>query len=131
MNRIKNFARIAGISVILIVFNFWFTSSFVFANEKSAQEEFVYNDHGVRDPFWPLVSNGGAILTYDKDLLISELTLEGIMVGADGKNLAIINGRILQKNDEVGEFIISEIQSDGVILMKNQEKFELRLKKEE
>ena len=96
------------------------------------EENFIYNDHGKRDPLWPLVSSSGSTLTYDTDFLITELNLEGIMVAAaGGRNLAIINGRVLSENESVGQFIIKSISSDTVILQKDTETFELKLKKEE
>ncbi len=137
MKNFKSFFILIGIFVLLIESSFWFGPLFVFADVTPVEDEvpvnevFVYNDHGARDPLWPLISPKGILLTYDKNLLIMEMTLEGIMLGSDGKNLAIINGRILKMSDEVGEFVISEIKNDMVILMKNHEKFELRLKKEE
>ncbi len=101
-------------------------------NKSYAEEEnFIYNDHGKRDPLWPLVSSSGSTMTYDTDFLITELNLEGIMVGSGGHNLAIINGRVLSKNENIGQFVIKSISSDTVILQKDTETFELKLKKEE
>ena len=98
----------------------------------AAQEQsFVYNDHGKRDPFWPLVTAEGSVLSYDTDFLISELHLEGVVIGAGGKNAAIINGKIVQVNDNLGEFVVTEISSGSVVLIKDGERFELMLKKEE
>ena len=94
-------------------------------------ERFVYDDHSKRDPLWPLVNAGGSVLSYDTDFVVTDLSIEGIMLGGDGQNLAIINGRIVKVNDNVGQFIVSEITKDTVILTKGQEKFELKLKKEE
>ena len=108
-----------------------FVPSFIFADEKSSPGGFVYNDHGARDPLVPLVDSTGTMLNYGNNLSIADLGLEGIMIGSDGENLAIVNGSVLQKGDVLGEFVVFEIQSDGVIFDKNNEKFELRLKKEE
>ena len=48
-----------------------------FANSVYAQEAFVYDDHGKRDPFVPLVSSAGMVVTYDEDLSVNDLVLEG------------------------------------------------------
>ena len=95
------------------------------------QKPFVYDDHGQRDPLWPLVSPSGAILNYDSEFLVSDLALEGIMAGEDGQNFAIINGRVLKKDDLIGQFAVEEIGDNRIILKKGKQKIELKLKKEE
>ena len=94
-------------------------------------EAFVYNDHGNRNPFSPLVTASGSIVTLEKDLLISDMILEGIMTEGAGNNIAIINGRILGENDLIGAFEITEIAKDTVVLQKGQQIYTLKLKKEE
>ncbi len=98
-----------------------------------AQEEalFVYDDGGKRDPLWPLVNSNGVILNYESEFLITDLALEGIMAGAQGENLAIINGRILRTGDAIGQFVVGGIDEDSIILKKGKQKFELKLKKGE
>jgi hypothetical protein len=95
------------------------------------QEPFVYDDGGKRDPLWPLVNANGAVMNYESEFLITDLALEGIMAGAQGENLAIINGRILKTGDSVGQFIVGTIAEDSIILKKGKQKFELKLKKGE
>ncbi len=93
---------------------------------------FTYDDHGRRDPLWPLVSPTGNIIDYEKkEFQFTDLKLEGIISGPGDKNLAIINGQILKINDQVGSFVVTNIGKDGVILMKDQREFTLELKKEE
>ena len=92
-------------------------------------EDFVYNDHGQRDPFWPLVSSGGAIVNYDSNFSASELILEGII--ADGKSrLAIINGNIVEEGKKIGFYMVQQIFTDRVVLMKDGQTTVLRMKKE-
>ena len=90
---------------------------------------FVYNDHVRRDPFWPLISPSGTILSFDKDLLVSELSLEGIMTDSQGRNIAIINGTVLKQGDSIGLFDIVEVKKSQVILKKGQEQAVLDLNK--
>lgn len=99
------------------------------ANDTS--ESFSYDDKGKRDPFWALVSSTGMIMNYDSDFLITDLALEGIMAGEDGKNFAIINGQILKAEDTIGQFLVERIDDDRIVLRKGKQKFELKLKKEE
>lgn len=105
----------------------------VLAAAAGAQEsEFVYTDHGKRDPFWPLVNVAGAIINYDEqDLMVSEMVLEGIMTGQAQGNVAIINGMIVNPGDMVGLFKIKDITPDMVILQKDSETFTLKIKKED
>lgn len=98
-----------------------------FAEEPAS---FIYDDKAARDPLWPLVGAKGTIVTYNTDLVISDLKLEGVMSDAQGKGLAIINGRIVKVDDSLGQFIVMEIADDSVILLKGDQRFELRLKKE-
>ena len=101
-----------------------FSSSLLAAED---QQPFVYNDHGKRDPFWSLVSPSGTIITYDTDLLISDLLLEGITLGVDGNNIAIINGRVVKVNDTIGPFVVKQINKESVLVTNGQEQFELTL----
>lgn len=90
-----------------------------------------YDSHGKRDPFWPLVSPAGNIINYETEFQVTDMKLEGIMSGAGGQDLAIINGHIVQRNDHLGPFTVARIEKDFVVLMKDQQEFELNLKKEE
>jgi len=103
------------------------------AAEPQADDEevFIYDDKGQRDPFWPLVTPSGAIITHEKDLTASDLVLEGILVENDGNNAVIINGRILNVDDAIGPFVIIRIAADYVMLQKGKQVFTLKLKKEE
>lgn len=100
-----------------------------FASAQDAQG-FNYKDNGRRDPFWKLISQSGAINNYESELMVSDLSLQGIMSGAAG-NIAMINGKIVKVNDKVGQFVITEITDDWVLLQHDQQVFKLKLKKEE
>ncbi|VAW12937.1 hypothetical protein MNBD_BACTEROID05-1194 [hydrothermal vent metagenome] len=102
-----------------------FSSGFLFAEEDS----FVYDDRGKRDPFVPLVNSKGMIVNIEKDYIISDLHLEGIMAGASGKSIAILNGRIVKIGESVGDFLIKKVDIDSVTLTKGEKEFVLRLKK--
>ena len=114
-----------GILIILLEFSIVAVTAFAEGNT------FQYDDHGKRDPFWPLVTAEGVMINYEKDLLISDVMLEGIIADANGKNMAIINGVIVKLNDQIGLFTVSQIEQDRVILLKGQKKFMLKLKKED
>ncbi len=102
------------------------------AEEAMEEEpEFIYAPNDKRDPFWPLVNSKGMIISFEKDLLVTDLMLEGIFVGEAGKNVAIINGKILQKNESIGVFTVKDIKENRVTLQKGQERVILKLKKED
>ena len=98
---------------------------------EEAPREYTYNSHDRRDPFWPLVNSKGMIISFEKDLLATDLILEGIYVGEGGKNVAIINGKILQKEESIGVFTVKDIKENRVTLQKGQERVILKLKKED
>lgn len=104
--------------------------SFVCADE-SGEKPFKYNDDGRRDPFWNLVSPSGTVINYETDYMVGDLVLEGIMSGEENQSLAIINGRIVKVGDKIGNFAVLSVDSNKVILQKAEQKFELRLKKED
>jgi len=101
------------------------------ASALSAEDVAVYNDHGKRDPFWPLVNSSGNILSYETEFLISDLHLEGIVAGEKGKNLAVINNKVIEEKSQIGDFTVLNIGKNSVVLGKGDKTFELKLKKEE
>ncbi len=89
-----------------------------------------YDPHGMRDPFLPLVTSAGAMITYDTGFSVSEMVLEGIIADESGQ-MAIINGNIVEKGKMIGLYTIQAIEADRVILLKGTETSVLQLKKEE
>lgn len=123
MNKLLHTIRILGLAGVLVFHGHCLAS----ADDKPG---FKYDDKGRRDPFWKLISSTGTILTYETDLMVTDLELQGIMSGATG-NIAMINGKVVRKNDKIGQFVIQDITDDWVLLQKDQQVFKLRLKKEE
>ncbi len=95
-----------------------------------ADAGFVYDDHAQRDPFWPLVTAGGAVVAYDTDFAVAEMVLEGVIVDENG-GLAIINGTVLEQGKVFGGYVVQKVAADKVILVKDGRESVLRLKKEE
>src|SRR5258705_467199 len=92
---------------------------------------FVYSDQGKQDPFLRLVSSTGAIVNFEGELLVSDMALEGIIAGENGDNVAVINGIIVKPNDVLGPYTVKKVEGDAVILQKDQERFVLKLRREE
>ena len=112
----------------LMIFSLLVFSFPLWAEEK--QDDFVYDDHGKRDPFWNLVTPAGVVMNYDS-VQISDLTLAGIISGKDGENWAIINNTIVRPNDKIGPFVVNKIEQDKVFLINGQQSFVLKIKKED
>ncbi|HBG61049.1 MAG: hypothetical protein A2Y03_11305 [Omnitrophica WOR_2 bacterium GWF2_38_59] len=101
-------------------------------NVSFSEEDILkYDDQGKRDPMLPLVSADGIIENFDDSLSISDLSLEGVMLGDGDSSLVIINGKIVKIKDKIGDFTVHEIKSEKVYLIKGNKIFELQLKKEE
>ena len=98
------------------------------ANVVYAQEAFVYDDHGKRDPFLPLVSSAGLVVTYDEDLSVNDLSLEGIIADASGNNAALVNGKIVKTHDQIGPYVVDVIAVDHVEFLKGTERYVLKIK---
>jgi len=96
-----------------------------------AQENFVYDSKGKRDPFMPLVTSLGYIVNVEEELFASEMNLEGIIYDNRGQSLAIINGKVVKTGDNIGVYTVIEITTSKVALVKGAEKYILELKKEE
>ena len=97
----------------------------------AGDEVFKYDDHGKRDPFWKLINSSGMIMSYETDLLISDIVLEGIISDPSGQNAAVMNGAIVKIGDKIGNFYVQQIDKDRIILWKDGEQFVLKLKKED
>ena len=91
---------------------------------------FVYDAHKKIDPFWPLVSANGVILTYDNNVTATDIVLQGVVIDSSGdKNIAIINGKVVKIGDKVGVYTIESIANDHVNIINDQEQMMIKLKK--
>ena len=103
----------------------------VMCSSVCAQETFVYDDHGKRDPMWPLVTPNGVVMNYDAKYDITDLNLEGIVSEQNGNSIAIVNGNVVRVGDVLGEYTIKVIENNMVILSKGSEDFKIFIKRED
>jgi len=97
-----------------------------------AAQDFVYEGKDKRDPFMPLVTSDGYIVTVEDELLVSDMNLEGIILASQGEqSLAIINGKVVKVGENIGNYTVLQISVDAVELTKDTDKYRLELKKEE
>lgn len=75
-----------------------------------------------RDPF--------SSLRTAKDYQRASLELKGISLGKNKNGFAFINSEIVKKGDTIGEYEVTEIQRDKVLLRKGQQSFYLVMPRE-
>ena len=90
---------------------------------------FVYNENGKKDPFGPLVSPSGALITYDSEVTPSDMVLEGVVIDAQGNNIAILNGKIVKTGDKIVSYTVGKISANQVELINGQEHLTVKIKK--
>lgn len=109
------------------IFFIW-VITLIFAGIIFAEEEFNYDSKGKRDPFVPLVSEGGG---YSSDAYgiagVSDIRLEGIVWDESKGSVAIINGEIVKEGDKIGFAKILKIEKGFVIFEIGGESIKIEL----
>lgn len=119
----KRYIIRCGILFILLFFLFLLT--------LQAQEEgYVYKYQGKRDPFVPLISSSGYLLNFEPENK-SSFILEGILYDSNGDSIAIINGELVRVGESIGNAVITRIEPNKITLIKDNEKVEIELRREE
>ncbi|MBU0759341.1 MAG: general secretion pathway protein GspB [Candidatus Omnitrophica bacterium] len=81
-----------------------------------AEEEFTYGAKGKRDPFVPLVSEGGVYVSDAYGISgIKDIRLEGIVWDEAKGSIAIINGEIVREGQKVGAAEVLRIENNAVV----------------
>ncbi len=119
-NKLKN--RTVPIFLILI-FTFWISSF--------AQNQFVYDSKGKRNPFIPLVTSDGRLLKLDKEETSGELSIEGIIYDKNGRSYAIVNATVVAIGDFVSGYQVLKIEENKIIFIKEGQATEVEFKKED
>ncbi|MBF0253446.1 MAG: hypothetical protein HQL29_06500 [Candidatus Omnitrophica bacterium] len=97
--------------------------------EQNVSAEFVYQSAGKRDPFVPLLGDAATrTVSGIKGIIGKEdLTLQGVLVAADGSKQAIVNGEIISEGDSVGNVLIVAISDNTVRVRFKESEFDLVL----
>lgn len=109
----------------------FFTSLLFFSSIIFAEEEFIYNSKGRRNPFIPLVTSDGRLLQLDKKETSGELSIEGIIYDKSARSFAIVNGSVVGIGDKVAGYQVLKIENNKVTFIKDGEITEVKIKKEE
>jgi hypothetical protein len=97
-----------------------------------AQEEFLYDSKGRRNPFIPLVTSDGRLLKLDKEEKVKgDLAIEGIIYDKNGRSFAIVNAGVVGVGDYVGDYQVLKIETSKVIFIKEGQTKEEIFQKEE
>lgn len=99
-------------------------------NIAFAQEGFIYDSKGKRNPFIPLVNQEGRLLKLDKEETKGDLGIEGIIYDRYGRSFAIVNGSVVGIGDAVGGYQVLRVEENKVIFIKEGQIVEVDLKKE-
>jgi len=102
---------------ILILLLFWI-SCFATYSSTFAQEQFVYDAGGKRNPFIPLVTSDGRLLKLDKEEVRGDLLVEGIIYDKQGRSFAIVNALVVGIGDFVGDYQVLKIEPQKVTFIK-------------
>jgi len=86
-----------------------------------AADEEMYDAHGKRDPFVPLVTStmrsaSSGLLGVDN---IEDLSIEGIVYDPAHGSAVIVNGAILKEGEELGSVKVLEIKPEGAKFLIN------------
>jgi len=117
---------------VILLYSYIFISSvlFTFCAIAFAQDEFVYDAKGKRNPFIPLVTQEGRLMKLDREEATGDLSIEGIIYDKQGRSYAIVNGSVVTIGDTVGDYQILKVEENKVIFIKEGEVVEIELKKE-
>ncbi len=110
------------LSFCILIFGFWIL--------LYAQDEFIYDAKGKRDPFIPLVTPDGRLLKLEKEEGSAGLLLEGIIYDEYGLSYAIVNGEVVRISDKVNGYQVLKIEKNKVIFIKEGQITEVELKED-
>ena len=82
-----------------------------------------------RDPFSPLVSKSGALLI-PREVDLGGLAIRGIIYSKESP-VAIINDEVVERGENLGDYLVLDIEEKRVILKKGDQEFILKLEEEE
>ncbi|MDD2866631.1 MAG: general secretion pathway protein GspB [Candidatus Omnitrophota bacterium] len=115
----------AGICVLVVVV------LAVSGHRVTAQDQkYAYTPQGRRDPFVPLVSPAGYLINLEEEE-DAVIRLEGIMYDPKGDSMAIINGELLKVGEGINGVVVSKIEPNKIVVVKDNQKIEIELRREE
>lgn len=110
----------------------FFVLLFYLAIPAFAQENFIYDAQGKRNPFIPLVTADGRFLQLEVDQTLKDagLNLAGIIYDKYGISYAIVNDSVVKIGDYVDDYQVLKIEESKVTFIKEGQIKEVGFKKE-
>lgn len=105
------------------MFSFWVYSF--------SQQEFKYDAEKQRNPFIPLVTSDGRLLTLQQAPVVKQLVLQGITFDQTGLSFCVINGEVAMVGDQIEDYRVIKIEKEKVTLSKEGKTLEMELRKED
>lgn len=102
----------------------------IFSSFSFAQDDFVYNSNGKRNPFIPLITSDGRFIKLESRDIKGGLELEGIIYDKISMSYAIVNGSVIKVGDFVGDYQVLKIEEKKVVFIKDGQPLEVELKEE-
>ena len=96
-----------------------------------SQEEVKYDAEKQRNPFMPLVTSDGRLLTLQQAPVVKQLKLQGITFDQGGLSFCVINGEVVMVGDRIDDYRVIKIEKEKVTLSKEGETLEMELRKED
>ena len=91
-----------------------------------AEDSFVYQSHGRRDPFVPLVGASATVTDSLEDVMsIDDIRLQGLATDSSGKRAAILNGEMIKKGQTIGRVTVKEILEEKIVIMIDEDRYEI------
>jgi len=112
---------------IMFLLNLFFVLVYCFS---FAQDGFIYDAKGERNPFMPLVTPEGRFIKIKPRLATGGLELEGIIYDKISMSYAVVNGLVVKVGDFVGDYQVLKIEEKKVVFIKEGQPFEVELNKE-
>ena len=86
-----------------------------------AADQKIYETHGKRDPFVPLVtttmkSSSSGLLSVES---FDDLSIEGVVYDPPRGSVVIVNGAILKEGEELGSVKVLEVKPEGAKFLIN------------
>ena len=105
-----------------------FVVSISFSVIAHADGSYVYDSHGRRDPFVPLLGVTSGPLGSLEDIMgIEDVSLQGLAVDSAGRKVVVINGEMVTEGQTVGRLTVKKILKDEVILIIDYREYTLNL----
>ncbi|MFH1413651.1 MAG: hypothetical protein ABIG56_02265 [Candidatus Omnitrophota bacterium] len=101
-----------------------------FFTVANADQDYVFDAGGKRNPFSPLVTSEGLLLKLDAPRSGTGLYLEGIIFDENGKSYAIVNAEVVMVGDRVNDYQLLKIEKNKVFFSKEGQITEILLEKE-